>query len=89
MSRSYPRYAGKIRLGGRELQRVKDGALICACCPLAPIGYADIQYSWFRSDDTAYPVCEDHRRLASSNVKAFIDLLSGRRTSAPSAEAKP
>src|ERR1700722_14758756 len=76
-NRSYPRYHGKIRLEGRERERAASGSLKCACyCEKPVIGYADVQYSWFRSDDTGYPVCEEHRKLASSNVKRFLDLLN-------------
>jgi hypothetical protein len=75
MSRQYPRYAGKVQLGEKERQR----GVTCACCTQPAIGYADIQYSWSRDDDTAYPVCDEHRRLAREDVNAFIDSIGSQK----------
>lgn len=71
MSREYPRYAGKIRLSDKA--RAKPPR--CAACLCDAIGYADVQFGWSRSDDWPYPVCEEHRKTASRDVKLFLRIM--------------
>lgn len=71
MAREYPRYVGKIQLSPGDTRR----AINCACCPKPACGYADVQYTWFRSDDKAYPVCQTHRKLANADLPAFLAAL--------------
>jgi hypothetical protein len=67
--RVYPYYAGKIK--GKQW----PPTITCTACNNPATCYVDIQFSWFRSDDEAYRVCDLHVELARHNLGLFLDQM--------------
>jgi hypothetical protein len=63
--RTYPHYVGK-QPGKRWPFNVT-----CEICPAPATCYAEVQWSWFRSDDENYRVCDEHLKLARTDIQKF------------------
>jgi hypothetical protein len=48
----------------------------CCICWLAATNFVEIQYSWFRGDDSVYPLCDSHRSFPQNNLQLFLKYVS-------------
>lgn len=64
--RTYPHYVGKVKGNPRW-----PATVTCSICPAPATCGAEVQWSWFRGDDETYRVCDEHLKLARTDVAAF------------------
>jgi hypothetical protein len=65
--RTYPRYVGKAVGNPRW-----PATVTCEICPAPATCFAEVQWSWFRSDDELYKVCDEHLKLARTDLQKFV-----------------
>jgi len=76
MVREYPRYVGKVP-GHRVM---KDD--LCDACSIPATCWVEVQWSWSRSDDEYYKVCEAHRKLFRENTRKLSMAIEDKRRAA-------
>ena len=64
--RTYPHYVGKLPGNPRW-----PFTVTCVVCPAPATCYAEVQWSWFRGDDEHYRVCDEHLKLARTDIQKF------------------
>jgi hypothetical protein len=55
---------------------------ICEACPAPAIGWVEVQWTWFRSDDEHYKVCDEHRKLFRTDTENLARTIEANRRTA-------
>lgn len=66
-NRTFPHYVGKIQ----STRALKPDEL-CEICGVAATCFVAVQHTWFRSDDSYYKVCDEHRKLMRTQTAELV-----------------
>jgi len=55
---------------------------LCEVCAALAIGWIEVQWTWSRSDDEHYKVCDEHRKLFRTDTERLARAVEDNRRKA-------